>query len=132
MLFEFNIYWVKLHKINFHWRITMSVNIFPLEVFVFYSPVYCVLYIAGLTDPDWSWLSYYLTVVLKDESRMHLSHKLLSIPHQGGGRGQVCFWPAPIPLLRPRKIWLRGGGGGQIEKFSEKKQRLISILTKIC
>ena len=31
----FNNYWVKLHKINFHWRILMSVNIFSLEVFDF-------------------------------------------------------------------------------------------------
>ena len=34
----FNNYWILLHKINFHWRISMSVNIFPLEVFDF-----CVL-----------------------------------------------------------------------------------------
>ena len=31
----FNNYWILLHKINFHWRISMSVNIFPLEVFDF-------------------------------------------------------------------------------------------------
>ncbi len=31
----FNNYWVLLHKINFHWRISMSVNTFPLQVFDF-------------------------------------------------------------------------------------------------
>ena len=35
MLFEFDNYWVELHKNNFHWRISMSVNIFPLVVFDF-------------------------------------------------------------------------------------------------
>ena len=38
MLFEFNKFWAKLHRINFHWKISMSENIFPLEVFDF-----CVL-----------------------------------------------------------------------------------------
>ena len=31
----FNNYWILLHEINFHWRISMSVNTFPLEVFDF-------------------------------------------------------------------------------------------------
>ena len=32
---EFNNYWILLYKLNFHWKISMSVNIFPLEVFEF-------------------------------------------------------------------------------------------------
>ena len=31
----FNNYWILLHEINFHWRISMSVNTFPLQVFDF-------------------------------------------------------------------------------------------------
>ena len=31
----FNNYWILLHEINFHWRISMSVNTFPLQVFGF-------------------------------------------------------------------------------------------------
>ena len=35
MFLGFNNYRVLLHKINFHWRISMPKNIFPLEVFDF-------------------------------------------------------------------------------------------------
>ena len=39
----FNNYWILLHKINFHWRISMSVDIFPLEVFDFGAFRYCIM-----------------------------------------------------------------------------------------
>ena len=39
----FNNYWILLHKINFHWRISMSVDIFPLEVFDFGASRYCMI-----------------------------------------------------------------------------------------
>ena len=45
----FNNYWILLHKINFHWRISMSVNIFPLEVFDFGVSRYCI-FEAGITQ----------------------------------------------------------------------------------
>ena len=44
-------YWVKLHEINFHWRISISVNIFPLEVFDF-----CVLLCSIMEIPYWYYL----------------------------------------------------------------------------
>ena len=50
----FNNYWILLHKINFHWKISMSVNIFPLEVFDFgvsrYSITFMLLSIYSLTN----------------------------------------------------------------------------------
>ena len=53
----FNNYWILLHKINFHWRISMSVNIFPLEVFDFgvsrYS-IFCI-HIYGIFRVFWIW-----------------------------------------------------------------------------
>ena len=40
----FNNYWILLHKINFHWKISMSVNIFPLEVFDFGVSRYSIMF----------------------------------------------------------------------------------------
>ena len=47
-----------LHEINFHWRISMSVNTFPLEVFDFgvsLSAILCIIMIWSTSRaPNWS------------------------------------------------------------------------------
>ena len=42
----FNNYWILLHEINFHWRISMSVNTFPLQVFGFGVSLSAILYMS--------------------------------------------------------------------------------------
>ena len=48
-------YWVLLHKFNFHWRISMSVNIFPLVVFDFGASRISILVV--------QWLSKFLMIL---------------------------------------------------------------------
>ena len=45
----FNNYRILVHEINFHWRISMSVNIFPLEVFDFGVSRYSITLMGGLS-----------------------------------------------------------------------------------
>ena len=68
----FNNYWILLHKINFHWRISMPKNIFPLEVFDFGVYRYSILHIGGCyriieVCPSHLFFCFYDSMFLKAE-----------------------------------------------------------------
>ena len=88
---EFNNYWFLLHKINFHWRISMPRNIFSLEVFDFGVSRYCIF------EMRWS---------------NHVSNRLISLDekhiHSDDQNVNMAVEALCLGRRQNRALWLEG------------------------